>query len=338
MNRACWHAVATSLFVLAGELAAQEQPNESPKEFTNGIGMKFVWIPPGSFTMGSPQEEEGRGEELQHKVTLTRGFYIGVYPVTQEQWQAVMGSNPSHHKSEKTLPVESVSWDDCRMFLDKMSKKEGRSYRLPTEAEWEFSCRAGTTTPFYFGETISTEQGNFNGYYPYRKQRTGLARKKTTSVGSFPANAWGLHDMHGNVWQWCSDWHASYRQTAVVDPRGPVEESAAVPGLILQLSSAKFAERQAATKALNDIGLAALQALRKAASSGPDLETQRRAEQLVAAISADNGDFRVQRGGSFMSPAALVRSANRSGLPPESRSFDVGFRAVADSVLAKTTK
>ena len=114
--------------------------------------------------MGSPKEEIGRGEnETQHKVTLTKGFYMGVYTVTQEQWQEVMGNNPSHFKGEKNLPVETVSWDDCQEFIKKLREKDKKPYRLPTEAEWEYACRAGTTTPFHFGETISTDQANYNG-------------------------------------------------------------------------------------------------------------------------------------------------------------------------------
>ena len=174
--------------------------------FTNSIGMKFAWIPPGTFMMGSPKEEkERKDDETQHKVTLTKGFYMGVYTVTQEQWQEIMGNNPSHFKGEKNLPVETVSWDECQEFAKKLWEKDKKLYRLPTEAEWEYSCRASTTTPFFFGETISTDQANYNGNFTYGNGKKGVYRKKTTPVGSFPANAWGLHDMHGNPWQWCQD-------------------------------------------------------------------------------------------------------------------------------------
>src|SRR5262249_43140137 len=154
--------------------------------------------------MGSPKgellREFLRGDETQHKVTLTRGFYMGVYPVTQEEWQAVMGKNPSRFKGEKNLPVEMVTWDDCQKFIKKLQAKDkgGKAYRLPTEAEWEYACRAGTTTPFHFGETISTEQANYDGNSVYGNGNKGAFRKKTTPVGTFPGNAWGLHDMHGN--------------------------------------------------------------------------------------------------------------------------------------------
>jgi formylglycine-generating enzyme required for sulfatase activity len=195
-----------------------------PKHFTNSIGMEFVWIPPGNFLMGSPKEEMGRGPlavtpETQHKVTLTKGFYMGVHLVTQEQWQAIMGKNPSYFKGQKNLPVEQVSWGDCQDFSKKARSKDGKPYRLPTEAEWEYACRAGTTTAYHFGQTISTSQANYDG------SRTGgllsVNRKKTTPVGMFPANAWGLHDMHGNVWEWCQDWFGDYPQSHVTDPQQP---------------------------------------------------------------------------------------------------------------------
>ena len=196
----------------------QEGRTAAKKDFTNSYGMKFVWIPPGNFMMGSPKDEkERRADETQHKVTLTKGFYMGVYTVTQEQWQEVMGKNPSHFKGEKNLPVDSVSWNDCQEFIKKLREKDKKPYRLPSEAEWEFACRAGTTTPFHFGETISTDQANYNGEIG----KNGVFRQKTTPVGSFPANAFGLHDMHGNVWQWCQDWYGEYPQKDVVDPQGP---------------------------------------------------------------------------------------------------------------------
>jgi formylglycine-generating enzyme required for sulfatase activity len=187
--------------------------------------------------MGSPPNEEGHlddearqkvnmdgfyGDETQHNVTLTKGFYMGVYTVTQEQWTEIMGNNPSRFKREKNLPVDKVSWDDCQDFIKKLREKEKQPYRLPTEAEWEYACRAGTKAPFHFGNTMSTDQANYNGgSTPYGTDKTGVYRAKTTPVGSFPANAWGLHDMHGNVWQWCQDWFEDYPRNDVVDPHGP---------------------------------------------------------------------------------------------------------------------
>jgi formylglycine-generating enzyme required for sulfatase activity len=196
---------------------------------TVSIGMKFTWIPPGTFVMGSPKEEKARNDdETQHKVTLTKGFYMGVHLVTQEQWQAVMGNNPSQFKGEENLPVDNVSWNDCQEFVKKLREKDKKMFRLPTEAEWEYSCRAGTTTPYYFGETISTDQANYNGDGVYGNGKKGVRRGKTTSVGSFPANAWGLYDMHGNLWQWCQDWYDKYPQEDAIDPKGPAVGKVAV--------------------------------------------------------------------------------------------------------------
>ena len=147
--------------------------------FMNSIGMRFAWIPAGTFLMGSPESEKKPVDiETQHKVTLTRGFYLGVYQVTQEQWQAVMDNNPSHFKGEKNYPVENVFWEDCQEFLRRLSIKDGDAYRLPTEAEWEYACRAGTTTSFYFGETISTDEAN----YWYWKGWKPIFRHKPTPV------------------------------------------------------------------------------------------------------------------------------------------------------------
>jgi len=193
-----------------------QEKRDPPKYFTNSIGMKFVWIPPGSFMMGSPTEEKDRNaNETQHKVTLTKGFYMGVYTVTKEQWKAVIGNTPSPSKRQKNLPVETISWVDCQDFIKKLREKDKKGYRLPTEAEWEYACRAGTTTRFFFGDTISSKQANFG------KFKKGESPLRTTPVGSFPANAWGFHDMHGNVWQWCQDWFGEYPQKDVVDPQGP---------------------------------------------------------------------------------------------------------------------
>jgi formylglycine-generating enzyme required for sulfatase activity len=179
-----------------------------PEDLGNGIVLEMVYIPGGTFMMGCPKNEEGRldSQSPQHQVTVP-AFLAGKYPITQAQWQAVMGNNPSHFQGEKR-PVENVSWDDAVEFCGKLSLQTGKKYRLLSEAEWEYACRAGTTTPFHFGETITPELVNYNGYGPYAKAPTGLSREQTTDVGSFPPNAFGLCDMHGNVWEWCSDtWH-----------------------------------------------------------------------------------------------------------------------------------
>jgi formylglycine-generating enzyme len=177
---------------------------------TNSIGMEFALIPPGTFMMGSPENEEERfGDETRHKVTLTQGYLMATHPVTQACWREVMGNNPSRFKGDD-LPVEQVSWEDCQEFLCKLSGRDGRSYRLPTEAEWEFACRAGTTTAFSTGKTITREQARF-----------GDPEGRTAPVGGFPPNAWGLYDMHGNVWELCADWYGEYPEGEVVDPKGP---------------------------------------------------------------------------------------------------------------------
>jgi len=144
-----------------------------------------------------------------------------------------MGNNPSHFKGEKNLPVERVSWDDCQEFIKKLREKDKKPYRLPAEAEWEYACRAGTKTPFHFGATMSTDQANYNGNYTYGDGKKGVYREKTTPVGSFRANAWGLHDMHGNVCQWCQDRYGAYSQKEVVDPQGP--EKGKKPGLEVRM-------------------------------------------------------------------------------------------------------
>jgi formylglycine-generating enzyme len=184
-----------------------------------GVEMTFAFVPPGTFLMGSPATEPERtDDETQHRVTLTEGFWLAVHAVTQGQWEAVTGRNPSKFKGD-TLPVETVSWADCQKFVKRLSQKTGKRLRLPTEGEWEYACRAGTSTPFSFGETISTDQANYDGNYTYGKGKNGVYREKTTPVGSFPANAWGLH-MHGNVWEWCSDWFGPYPSGDSKDPQG----------------------------------------------------------------------------------------------------------------------
>jgi len=207
--------------------AGETPPSPSPvrrhpaRELVNPVGMKFVWVPPGTFAMGSPPAEEGRSEnELPHRVTLTRGYFLGACPVTQGQWMAVMGHNPSRFRGENR-PVEGISWEDADEFCKKLSKLDGKTYRLPTEAEWEYACRAGTTTPFSFGPTLSTEQANFDGTYIYNGGKKGVYRKTTTPVGLFPPNGWGLGDLHGNVWEWCADWYGEYPDHDVTDPCGP---------------------------------------------------------------------------------------------------------------------
>ena len=182
------------------------------EDLGNGLTLDLAAIPGGSFLMGSPDNEAKRRktESPQHQVSVPP-FLLGKYPVTQAQWEAVMGNNPSSFKG-KDRPVERVSWNDAQEFCQKLSQKTGKDYRLPSEAEWEYACRAGTETPFYFGETITTDLVNFNGVSTYGSGPKGQYRVQTTEVSIFPPNAFGLYDMHGNVWEWCQDqWHGSYK-------------------------------------------------------------------------------------------------------------------------------
>jgi formylglycine-generating enzyme required for sulfatase activity len=183
-------------------------------EQVNGVEIAMVSIVGGTFLMGSPEDEAERisWEGPQHQVTI-EPFYMGKYPVTQAQWLAVMGSNPSRFKDGnwENRPVEKVSWNDAIAFCDKLSKLTGQEYRLPSEAEWEYACRAGTTTPFYFGETITSDLANYNSNYTYASEPEGVYRQETTEIGKFPPNGFGLSDMHGNVEEWCGDnWHENY--------------------------------------------------------------------------------------------------------------------------------
>ena len=177
----------------------------------NNVTLEMVQVPGGKFTMGSPSSEEGRAsdESPQHEVTVPE-FFMSKYQVTQAQYEAIMGSNPASFKGANR-PVERVSWDDAVEFCKKLSQETGRTYRLPSEAEWEYACRAGTTTPFYFGETITTDLVNYNGNFTYASAPKGIDRGETTEAGNFPRNTFGLYDMHGNVWEWCQDtWHSNY--------------------------------------------------------------------------------------------------------------------------------
>jgi formylglycine-generating enzyme len=240
MNKTILAAFILTL-TLHPPLPAQTPPNAP-------AGM--VLIKGGTFTMGSPANEpEREDDETQHKVTVS-SFYMGKYEVTQKEYQEIMKDNPSYFKGDN-LPVENISWYHAIVYCNKRSEKEGltlaytintqqsnlnnknnkdpykwtvtwnknaNGYRLPTEAEWEYACRAGTTTPFNTGNNITTSQANYNGNYPYNKNAKGEYREKTTPVGSFAPNAWGLYDMHGNVAEWCWDWYMAYPTGKQTDP------------------------------------------------------------------------------------------------------------------------
>jgi len=176
------------------------------------VKLEMVLVPAGKFKMGSKADPfsniKPNNDELpQHEVTLTKPFYMSKYEVTQDQWFEIMGENPSREKGRK-LPVTDVSWEDCQEFIKKLNAKTNGGFRLPTEAEWEYGCRAGTTTAYAYGDNITKRDANID---------SGSIKE----VGSYKPNAFGLYDMHGNVWESCEDWHEDYPEGAVTDPRGP---------------------------------------------------------------------------------------------------------------------
>ena len=191
----------------------------------DGVEMRFSFIPPGSFLMGSPKSEKERiRDERRHQVTLTKGFWMSKTPVTQVQWVAVMGDNPSLFKGD-SLPVETLQWDSAQAFYALVSRETGVTIRLPTEAEWEYACRAGTTTPFYWGTELNGAQANCNGNYAYGTEDKGPYLGKTSVAGSYQGvspHPWDLVDMIGNVSEWCQDGLADYPYSRVSDPVVPV--------------------------------------------------------------------------------------------------------------------
>jgi formylglycine-generating enzyme len=199
----------------------------SGQSLTNSLGMTFNLIPAGTFMMGSPSNEPGRlTRETQHQVTLTKSYYMQTTEFSHAQWRAVMGSNlPCFSDCGDDCPVERVSWYDVQEFITELNNLGQGTYRLPTEAEWEYAARAGTTTPFNTGICLSTDQANYDGRYPLSGCPSWVYRAKTLPVASFAPNAWGLYDMHGNVWEWVQDWYGSYPAEAATDPTGPLTGS-----------------------------------------------------------------------------------------------------------------
>ena len=249
-------SVTTASWVYAQEKTEEKEKKQEPEKkitsITNSIGMTLNLIPTGSFTMGSGGGEIGRyAAEKQHPVAITKPFHIGIFEVTQQEFAVVMGSNPSAFTSEgdskellegletNRFPVEMVSWEEAVEFCTTLSalekeKKAGRTYRLPTESEWEYACRAGTSGAFSFGDELSSKQANFDGNHPYlhpdevRKGTDpavlkGPYLKRPTIVGTYLPNAFGLYDMHGNVWVWCADWYSPvyFRNSPLENPQGP---------------------------------------------------------------------------------------------------------------------
>ncbi|MEZ5941099.1 MAG: formylglycine-generating enzyme family protein [Planctomycetaceae bacterium] len=186
------------------------------------VTQRMRWVPPGSFTMGSSDEPERDNDEVPHSVTLSEGYWLADTACTQEVWEAVMGENPSHFTGDALRPVEQVSHDDVRQFFERVQELvPGLKLDFPTEAQWEYACRAGTTTPFSFGNQISTEQANYNGDFPYNNGPKGENRTATVGCKEFEPNRWGLYQMHGNVFEWCRDWYAEYLAEEQIDPAGP---------------------------------------------------------------------------------------------------------------------
>jgi formylglycine-generating enzyme required for sulfatase activity len=237
-HRFWWSEDEYLAFLAAGEVLHRPEWAVSHGSDASGYWAEFAvgkvvqrmrWIPPGEFLMGSPEDEperftEGEWAETPHRVILTRGFWLADTACTQALWEAVMGKNPSHFTGAER-PVEQVSWEDVAgSFLPALDKLvPGLAPVLPSEAQWEYACRAGTTTPFWFGETISPYQVNFNGNYPYGGGATVEYREQTVKVKALPPNGWGLYQMHGNVWEWCADWHGAYPKQMAVDPVGTPE-------------------------------------------------------------------------------------------------------------------
>jgi formylglycine-generating enzyme required for sulfatase activity len=262
-------------------------------------GMTLIELPAGRYTMGSGSSEIGRNaDETLHDVEITQPFFLGRYEVTQEEWRAVMGTSPSQFAAcRPRCPVENVTFADVQQFLAKLNANPSATlrYRLPTEAEWEYACRAGTTGPFFTGENLTTDQANYNGRFPYPTSSPGPAspmgefRQRPTPVGSFPPNRWGLADMHGNVWEWTADWYGAYAEdaSANIDPHGPPSPGFGAPR-----------------------------------RSSP--------EQRASAGGPNSGEKRVIRGGSWYFDANSARCALRYTHAPEDRGFSLGFRLAAD--------
>ena len=297
------------------------------EELGNGVYLDMVYIAGGPFLMGALGSEQRsyNREGPQHQVTVP-DFWIGKYAVTQAQWQAVMGDNPAYFKGPNR-PVEKVSWDKCQEFCRKLSEQTGKRYRLPSEAEWEYACRAGTTTPFNCGETITTNLANYDGNYTYAEEGKGKYRQETVEVGSFPPNPWGLYEMHGNVWEWCEDnWHESY-------------QGAPTDGSVWINNHSNSACRNADTRKFyeNSLGLRSVKVIRGGSwlyypedcrsafrdCINRDYDSNNRGLRLVR---SDSSTVKVIRGGSWYDYPVNCRSANRNG--DNRNSSSLGLRLV----------
>ncbi|MBW4629732.1 MAG: SUMF1/EgtB/PvdO family nonheme iron enzyme [Brasilonema octagenarum HA4186-MV1] len=290
----------------------------------DNITLEMVAIPGSKFMMGSPEGEGYESEKPQHEVTV-QPFFIGKYPITQAQWRVVaalpqvnreLKPDPSGFKGDD-FPVECVSWYDVVEFCARLSKKTGKDYRLPSEAEWEYACRARTTTPFHFGETLTDKLANYRANETFADEPKGEYREKTTSVGTFSPNAFGLYDMHGNVWEWCEDsWHENYQEA-------PTDGSAwhgknALPKKQKNITQQK--EKSGLGSTLGNIW--------------KNIRGQKDNEEALEELSYNENDYRLLRGGSWYDFPRNCRSADRlRGIPDDNN--DIGFRVVC-AVPART--
>jgi formylglycine-generating enzyme required for sulfatase activity len=220
--------LAVTILVAAGMLAVATSRVLAPGPTSTWFiepqtRMELIAIDPGSFVMGSPIREAGRNaDETPHRVTVAKPFFVGRHEVTQTEWAMVMGKNPSHFRDCSHCPVENVDFYEVAAFITKLNAQStSMRYRLPTEAEWEYGCRAGTQTPFATGAHLTVDQANIDGRFPYAGESVTASSDKTRPVGSFAPNDWGLYDVHGNVWEWTSDWYGPYDPLVAVDPKGP---------------------------------------------------------------------------------------------------------------------
>jgi formylglycine-generating enzyme required for sulfatase activity len=223
--RFCDQVTKAWLVLLLAPLGATalDAPSRRPRLRTEPLtGMILVEVEAGEFLMGSPADEPLReAQERQHAVRVTRPFELGRYEVTQDEWRVVVGTSPSAHEGCGRCPVENVTFADVGEFVRRLNASSPlQGFRLPTEAEWEMACRAGTATPFALGDTLGPDQANVDGRWPYTGSAAGIARGTTTAVGTFAPNAWGFFDMHGNVWEWVADLHCPYPEGPVRDPLG----------------------------------------------------------------------------------------------------------------------
>nr|CAA6825158.1 MAG: Formylglycine-generating enzyme, required for sulfatase activity, contains SUMF1/FGE domain [uncultured Thiotrichaceae bacterium] len=262
----------------------------------NDIVQRFRWVPKGEFTMGES------GDSL-HEVKLSQGFWLADTTCTQELWQAVMGENPSSFKDSLQNPVDTVSWLDAQNFIQKLNQlvPELNAY-LPSEAQWEYACRSGTTSPFSFGDNITTDQVNYDGNYPYAGGEKGEYREKTVEVKALPANQWGLYQMHGNVWEWCFDEYASdLGDEAVTDP-----------------VTARFKSGVKPDKTVTETE-----------NTGSTPDNTPLYDSTLLENGSEDGVLRVLRGGSWSYYGRNCRSAIRNGGTADLRIWDLGFRFAA---------